>query len=741
MAHDRRRTASRGMSIVALATAASILAAMPAIAAESPSPSPSASASESAPASPSPTPIVAPAPSATVSSNSDQFAEAIAEAANASDTEEATEQPKPTAEELAVGIARIIPYKSTATAVGADGLATATIAIPAGLVPIVVKGTLTSVADNPGVVRIRIGKNYVELDAEVGGDWELAVPPGSVVDRNLTIEVRNTLELPEGVCAYDTTTTETIDDIRVGFIGRETPPTTIAGFFSPPVQKVTIVGPADTIADAEATLAAVGALARRYDQSVTLTVSSPEDFAADPDNLVDTNGPNRIVKLVPNDDASTTIKIDNPGVPRMTISGPASKLPAAAASLESIGLGLAAVPDATELAETENPDTTSVLTLTDLGAPKPTLEGLGRLTYVLALRQDVFGGPVQSAAVHLEGVHTPVPTNASATTSILWNDQLVSSSLMEGGDIYSVDVSVPPSLMRRDNFLTVRVDAVSRTGSCESGQITQSFQLDIDGNASTITGTPGQSLAPGFGRFPQTLGNNLRVAFGSRALTPSMVESAADLVIALQRASTTPMTVSCEDFDTFISASYPGVVVGATPDDANALKAPLRFEPWRTVTLDLTEFTVTVDGEFAALEAFDIDGRDVVLLGGTDPAAESESLQRSLAEEAANGVFGWFGLNGTLLIAQPGAEFLPLQTGELVPQSTTLAESRQLPLWWLIAIGVVLLIIIARMVTLWRRRRRIKRAVADSDGAETPSIDSDFVDYGDAPPPPPRTGG
>ena len=630
---------------------------------------------------------------------------------------------------LAVGVGRYIPYPSTATAVGGNGIATATLPLPPGLVPVVLNGTLTSIADSNGTVRIRVGTERIEMDATKGGDFTIPVPFDAIVDNTVTVEVRNTLEPGVGECEGDFTTTETISNLVLGFIGKETPPTTIAGFFSPPVQKVTLISPDDpTIEMAEATLSAAGAIATRYDRQVPIVTISESAFQSDPNARIDVDGPKRLVRLLPTDADKVTVTITNPGVPTLTIEGPSPELAEAASALASPSLGLAGAPVATELSEKRSGIAEETLTLADLGQPKPSLAGIGRLVYSLPLAQDRFGGPVNSVTIHLEGAHTPVAPGGQTTASILWNDQLIESQQLANDDVYSVDVTVDGSLVRRDNFLSLRLDVTPPGGDC--GNAVQPMQLDVNGYNSTISATPGQSLPAGFARFPQVFGNELNVAFGSGPLTNSLLNAACSMVISLQRAASTQFEVNTQDFASFVTAQYPGMVIGATPEDADTLKAPLRYEPWRAVNSSFTEFTVTVDGPFAALEAFEYDGRNILMLGSTAPAEQSAVLVNTLADEAMDGEFGWFGLRDSILVAQSQAPLLYLNTSVLVPQDSVTSEGRKLPPWWILVIGAIIVLLLLRWWMLRRRKKRIARRVAEADAASAAESagQSDAVD-------------
>lgn len=688
--------------------AAMLLAPLPAWAAETPSPQPTAPESSPAPTpgTPSPTP---------------------GDGAEPDPTSAPTVGPGLTQDTLdtglVVGIDRYISYPTTATAIGSRGLASATLPVPAGMVPIVLLGNLVSVADSPGIVRIRVGTKYVELDAVEGGPFRLELPADATIDDAVTVELRNTLDLGQGECVSDTTTTETIQDLRLGFLGVETSPTTVAGFFSPPVQRVTLVVPATVdSAVAEATLATAAALASRYDGTIPIVVTTPEEFDRDPERYDNADGPFRIVRIEPGDQPTSTISVSDPGVPTLTIAGPAADLAVAGAALASTELGLAAVREATELADRQRSYTVPTLTLADLGAPRPSLAGLGRLEFAIPIGQSAFGGPIASASIRLEGAHTPVASNGAAVASILWNGTLVAAQPLDDNDDFLAEAEVPGALIARDNILTIRLDASPPGGNCESGAPIAA-QLDVFGATSTVSATPGQSLRNGFERYPQAFGETMRVAFGSGPITPDLVRTASALVASLQRATAQRMNISVVPFAELIGQPYAAMVVGATPADADRLQAPLRFEPWRALDDARTEFTVTVDGPFAALEAFEVDGQNILMLGSTAPTEQAQPLLDQIADEAQSGRFGWFGLGGSILVAQPSADLLTLEPRTLVPQAVVQAEQDSLPVWLFVLGGVILGLIVLRIVWVRLRQRRFARVVSESSAQDVPAAE------------------
>jgi hypothetical protein len=686
------------------------LLATPAVAAETPSPTPSPASTDGLPASPSPTPSVGGSATAAPVVDPDDIA------APEGQQDDVQGLPNQIGTQLGIGIDRFIPYRNTATAVGTSGLASTTLPLPKGLVPGVLTGTLVSIADSPGQVRVRVGTNWVFLDAERGGDFRIPIPVDAPQDGQLTVEVRNTLDDGDGICEADFTTTETIQDLVIGFIGRETPPDTIAGFFSPPVQKVTVVIP-DSVdeAIAEAALATVGSVARRYDSNVPVVVLTASQAAASADLLDDSEGPNRIVRIEPTNDPQVDVSVSNPGVPTLTLRGAPDGLAVAGAGLSSAGLALAAVPGAQDLEQQPLDPGASTLTFADLGSERPTVSGLGRLTTNVNVPQDRFGGPAGAFTIHVEGTHTPFSRGGQATVSLLWNDQLVDSQEIIDGDQYVADVTVSGPLVRRANSLTIAVDASPAGGDCSLAN--QPFRLDVNGFASTVTATAGQTLPSGFTRFPQSFGQDLHVAFGSRGATAPDLLNASLLVIALQRASNRQLPIVLQSFEEFLDGPSPGLVVGATPEDAQRLEAPLRFEAFRAVTLGGGDFAVKVDGPFAALEALETNGRNIVLLGSTAPVDISAPLMAQLADTVVNGEFGWNGLRDDLLVAQSGTEPVFLATTSLVPQVSVQNEARSIP-WWAFAIGAALIVILLlRLWTVRRRRRAVEKMAVDEQPA------------------------
>jgi hypothetical protein len=601
-------------------------------------------------------------------------------------------------------VTQSLPYAVTLTSVGEGGQASTGLNVPPGLTAVELSGVITATAVSDGVVVVSVGTNQTEVPIRSGGAFTLSLPPGTMVDSTVILNTVNKLD-PQNdeLCSYDTTTSVTLSEISLTVSGFETAPTTVAQFFSPSVRNITVLTADSTDSQVtEAVLSAVGSLASKYGRDTLITALTTAEFLSVP------GLGSRVVEIVPSTDADVRLEVSSVAVPTLTLTGPPEKLSAAAAALGSVNLGLAGQPVVGSLKQTDSGETAAVVTLADLGTAQPVLAGVGRLSYSTTVSQSRFGGPVDSFVIHLEGGNTPTPEGGIVRASVLWNDIIVDSQTIADNDTYLVDVTIDSTLVKRDNILTVRLEAVPAGGICTTGPLPA--ELDINGVGSTVSARSGQSLPAGFARFPQTLGTALPIAFGSGDITPVLLTAAAHLVSALQRASVPQLGIRVVDFAQFEKESYPGLVVGARPADADAVAAPLRFEPWRAVDAAGKKFTVTVDGPFGALEAFNHSGRDVLLLGSTAPLAQSEELQGILATQADADPFGWFVLTGDLLIAQSGQPTLALSSSTIVPQETTAAEYA-LPLWLIIAVAVLVIIVAARLIALIRRRRRIETDV------------------------------
>jgi len=600
-----------------------------------------------------------------------------------------------------------LAFGATLTAVGTAGTASTVLVIPEGLTPVALTGTVTPEVPSEGYVAIRAGTSVTRLDSMTGGSFSLPVTGAMLDDGVLAVSITNELDRDDDTCAFETTTRETMADLVLQTSGSELMPRTIDEFFGPAVRSIGIVVPDTNRPEVnEAALVAAASLAARYDRATSILVLTATALTTAMHDF------DRIVMLTATQSADVSVSLSNPGTPTLSISGAGEDLVKAGAALGSKDLALADSSVAANLTLDGQNDVDDVLTLTALGVAAPSLHGWGRVTQFVTVSQSAFGGPVDTITIHLEGTHNPTLEDDQVTASVLWNGQLVDAQSLLTDDDYVVDIVIDATRVRRDNGLTIQLDGLPYNGNCEHS--VQEARLDINGVASTLTADRGQSLPAGFERFPQTLGQYLPITFGTSDVTSANLTSAGHLVASLQRASAIPLTVQVVDYAEFASASYPGMVVGADSADADALGAPLRFHPWRTVPDASVTFSVTIDGEFAALEAFNASGRDVLMLGATDGDGGAD-LMSGLAAEADADPDGWFALLGDLLVGLPDREPLTLSATVIVPQSEITSEFSKIPLWVAITALIIIVAIGTRILVVRRRSRMVDAQVAALD--------------------------
>lgn len=600
-----------------------------------------------------------------------------------------------------------ISFAVTLTSVGTGGTASTLLAVPRGLTPVALVGTITPEIPGDGFVVVRAGTSQTRVDAATGGAFTLPVTNSMVDDEMLPVSITNELYRGDDTCAFDTDTRETLADLVLEVTGTESMPRTISEFFSPDVRSIGIVVPNTNRPEVnEAALAATASLADHYDRATTLLVLTATALAAEPHDL------DRVVTLTATQAADVSVELSNPGTPTLAISGGGDALVDAAAALGSEDLALADRSIASNLTQEGQSGVQDALTLASLGVAAPSLQGWGRITQFVAISQSAFGSPVDAITIHLQGTHNPTLEGDQVTASVLWNSQLVDAQSLLTDDDYVVDLVIDATQLRRDNGLTIQLDGLPYNGNCEHS--VQEARLDINAMASTFTANRGQSLPVGFERFPQTLGQDLPISFGTSDVTSANLTSAGHLVASLQRASIVPLSVQVVDFAQFLSASYSGLVVGANSADADALGASLRFHPWRTVPEAGTTFSVTVDGEFAALEAFSESGRDVLMLGST-AGDDSADLMSTLADYADADPSGWSALSSDLLVGLPGREPLTLSARVIVPQSEVTSEFSRIPVWIAIAAVLVIAAVGTRILVVRKRSRMVAERVAALD--------------------------
>ena len=605
------------------------------------------------------------------------------------------------------------------------------IPMPLGLVPTRVRGTLLPDAEvNGRVVFLSHGRTIASFPVTPATEVlevEFPVDEGDVDDNGyLVFAMRfltDAVTDEELICVISNFGTVQFTEITVSVTGREQPPSTIAQFFSPSVREVSVIIPEDSgAAVQEAGIAAVGALAHRYptrETEITLSTAEHADRAADAEAIG-----GRLIEIVPGDGEVVARVGLRDGVRLLTLTGAPELLTAAANALGSPHLTAVEADETTALSYTGHEQPRTELTLEDLGTASVGLVGIGTSIVEVAVDQTDFGLPVASVGLHLVGVRSEVPPNIVAMLSVYWNGDLVSSEVFDDNTAIDLAIDIPATRVERNNALSLRMDALPNGGGSDASSDVNCggalgilpIEVYIDGTASTVTAVPGQGLGAGFIRFPQMLGNILPVAIGATSLLSDSLSDAALIVCALQRASSAQFSVRLISPEAFLDSSVSGLIVGASTEEIERLRAPLRMAEFRQIDSATAEFSAGVMAPYAALQAFTSGGREVLALSSWGPyqpgAVVGRQLQTSIAEYLAGDASGWYGLYADILIAQiPGDEPVFIDSRTIALQPERASDFDPTLLW--VGIGVASLLVLGGLGFLARlhTRRRARRFV------------------------------
>lgn len=598
------------------------------------------------------------------------------------------------------------------------------ISVPDGLTPSRVTAQIVTSGTPAGTIRATInGRVILAAPAAALIKLDAALLKTDVVDNQLLLGLEY-LTPANSACTVVQSSAQ-LNQLAVTATGNEVQPNTVGEFFPASVPAVVLSVPQNPSADvSNAVLSATTAMAHRYPDA-TISVVPQTDLAA---RSADLPAGGRIITLAAGTLPVTTSITEAADKPELVMTGSGPELAAAATALGDDRTALANSAKTSGLTSTLPASPGLNQTLKSLGASAVHISGYGTSESYIGINQSQFGGPVSSVSVHLAGTHTAIPANAQAQVSVFWNDYLLGSRVLGTNDGFSLDAVVPEGQIQAGNGLRIQLAALPAGGNCKGSAGQLPMDLTLDTTSSTVTAVRGNSLEPGFARFPQVLGQNLAVAFDAGNTAQANTVNAAKLAAALQAGAAQQLNVSVTDLSTFIGSSASGLVVGATSKTAEELSSPLRLGEFRTVDSGAVEFGVGTSTGFGVLQAFEQDHRNVLMLGAWTPESDAKSaatLQNSLSDYIQSQPGGWSTLSRNLLVTQPSGKPALLESNSVIPQAQATNDYRAIA-WWVAAAVVVLIgALMARTVLL--RRRRLAAAYVDaeqaSDAAQTPSAD------------------
>lgn len=311
------------------------------------------------------------------------------------------------------------------------------------------------------------------------------------------------------------------------------------------------------------------------------------------------------------------------------------------------GASKSSVPDEMETAARRQ------WTLAQLGAPQILIRGPKQREGAVRFSQADLGGPVSGLTLHLSGTYTPAPPAPGARLMVLMNGRLVWSFSPERSGRFNVSGAVPPAVIERENMLTLRVPA----GAAGDDLADPPFEVAVNPE-SFIMAERGQTLPPGFDRFPQALLPRFVVSFDRVA--PEALEAAAQLIAAMQRTTRAPLRPEVVSWEDALHSTKPWLAVVTGEVKAHSLGAPLDLAPFRLTDRDRREL-IRVDGDtpLAALEGFARGERDILLLTERGHRHRLLALAHDLPAQG-----GWHGVSGNVWLAAEGRPPFGMRIGD-----------------------------------------------------------------------------
>ncbi|MCS6908911.1 MAG: cellulose biosynthesis cyclic di-GMP-binding regulatory protein BcsB [Anaerolineales bacterium] len=521
--------------------------------------------------------------------------------------------------------------------------------IPAGMQPEELKFTLRHSADvESGFLELYNRERVLHTIALGSAPQrvELSLSDAQVEGNLLVLRLVSRLRSQDNICetAYVGAWLD-LEEAEIQLSGIPSTPQTVGEFFPPLLSDLVIEVPVNpSPAQAEAALRLIAALTLKYaNRPFQFHLVSERDEI--PVEVRESPLARRVV-LRTHPQGAIRLQSDS-GLPTLILQGEGDAFTAQGAWLTS-ELTPLGVHRQIQVLEWKDPIEANrhTVTLAELGYPLQQVSGVGRIDIAFAFSQADLGGPVRNLRARLVGTHTPVEALASATLTVLFNGAQVYSRLLSTDTQFDLYLDFPNPLLRRENTLTLRFDYTPRQGECRIGispftaQLWENSYLQFDS---------GDVLPAGFLRFPQGLLPEFEVTIAP--LTPQNLRRAAELIIALQKASKKPLRLKWSDWQTALSSPQIWFVIQSDPALVTALKPPLELVPFRIVDFSGREL-LRFEGQipFAALQAFEHNRRQVLLLSASGDAALMDRLLLSLKQSPNS----WYDLAGDVYLIGEG---------------------------------------------------------------------------------------
>lgn len=554
-----------------------------------------------------------------------------------------------------------------------------------------------------GTVVVTAGGQEVYRGEAKATKFEAKLEKPTVTNGYLTVAIRyGVLGLRDNFCSSNFQQLN-LDVDSVTFTGKQTQPKMVRDFLQPGVSGVNVVIPQEPNGDQiSAGLAALGAAVYRLGPDAEARIS-----LGNPDQRVTDKPGARIIKIENATTAATVTLGSDKGIPTLTIAGRSSTLTAAATELGNRRPVIADASTTVTPTPTVRPPDKPNQTFVELGLTQAELEGWGSQVLDVTANQSQFGGSIRDVRVRLVGTRSQIPAGAKANLNVYWNQKLVDSLDLKTMTRIATDVEVPNPLLKEVNQLRVELETLPADGSCKGTEPPTPVSVSLDPQQSQVRTSQGQTIAPGFARFPQALNGGLPVAFAHGKPSPSSIQSAGLLVASLQRVNVPQLIVDVVPFTEASGGVDSALVLDADEAVSTRLGAPMLLNQMREIRTPEHNITTRGAMPFSALEGFSSGTRNMLMLGGWapagSPASEVQGTSLALAEYIYALPGGWTSLEGDIALVEPGSKPQTLNSNAMVPQPPVIRADGWVLVWMVGVIIVFVVLGVWRFVYVTRR--------------------------------------
>nr|WP_240163340.1 hypothetical protein [Mycolicibacterium sphagni] len=532
-----------------------------------------------------------------------------------------------------------------------DGPSAFTVAVPAGLTASRLQGMIHT--------PMNIAAGYVEIDDSEGNfvasiDLPPAVPGlvmtpfdvdisaarvrASSVDLTLTVRARDDRDricnpLPQ----------VELSNMATVFTGTQLPVTTVASFFAPVLEKITIYAATDAnSAEQQAVLTLTSAMARFYSgRPTSITVASQPRGAVPPTAA----GLDRAIVVETGDPGLTIENAGGPGA-YLRVSGDGDALSKqvslVATQLQPLAQGSTARVDQ---AGADAVPAGNTLTFKQLGHGAERADTYGSSNLQIGFQRTALGSRFDGLQVHLLADYTPVPTRDAASVVIRSQKLVVYRATLNDSGRLDATFNLDSSILDQQ-WLTLDIAITyTRDEPCGPSAAPMTFQIDP---GSTLTMHRGGPPLGGFSAFPSEFSPKFVVALDGSS--PNQLFYAARVVAAVARLSKTEITPQVVDLQSAAEGSTGALIVAKSDAIKQTSLKPPVSSGGSTVNFALpTELQVNIDDGLGSIQAFadPAHNRSVVLVTTTGDWALVDPLFSYI--EAPTG--DWSRLTGDVLAA------------------------------------------------------------------------------------------